>query len=472
MGAAAGEAAAAPSYAALFGRRYRALMVAALGATFLGSLDALMVTTALPTAAQDIGGVDLIALTVGATLVTITMTLPVAGAVIDRYGAGRSFAIACAVFSVANVIGGLAPTMEVVAASRDILGLGAGFMFAVPLGLFALYVPDELRPRAFGLNAAMWGVSAVIGPALGAGLTGTVGWRGVFWVNLPLIAVVAWCGLAAMRRHPDREQAGSEAPLNAIGPLLLGLVVLALLLEPAVAVVPALLFLLHERRTASPVFTHRPSSLAASAVSLASGAAFIGAEVYLPLELQAGFGHGVAVVGTALLLSTLGWTLGSTMTARLHVSPRRQVVSGTILVFVGTACMALPLGGFVLPMAAYAVSGVGMGICSPPLFTLVLAEVRAGREGQATSSIPVARQVGAGIGTALAGMAFAAVLSDHAARAAEHAGAHVPQVVQGARLSFVVVALIGLLGVLATRWLAERAEAGGAAAGEAERFAA
>ena len=46
-----------------------------------------------------------------------------------------------------------------------ILGLGAGFMFAVPIGLFALYIPDALRPRAFGLNAAMWGVSAAIGPA-------------------------------------------------------------------------------------------------------------------------------------------------------------------------------------------------------------------------------------------------------------------------------------------------------------------
>ena len=64
-------------------------MVAALGATFLGSLDALMVTTALPTAAQDIGGVGLIAVTVGAYTVAVAMTFPVAGAVIDREGVGR-----------------------------------------------------------------------------------------------------------------------------------------------------------------------------------------------------------------------------------------------------------------------------------------------------------------------------------------------------------------------------------------------
>src|SRR4029078_8781954 len=68
-----------PSYAALFRAPYTALMIAALGATFLGSLDALMVTTALPSAAQDIGGVDLIAVTVGATTVAVAMTFPVAG---------------------------------------------------------------------------------------------------------------------------------------------------------------------------------------------------------------------------------------------------------------------------------------------------------------------------------------------------------------------------------------------------------
>src|SRR6476660_7952382 len=205
-------------------------MVAALGATFLGSLDALMVTTALPTAAQDIGGVGLIAITVGATTVTVAMTFPVAGAVIDRHGVGRSFAIACILFTTANVIGGLAPSMTVIAASRAILGAGAGFMFAVPLGLFPPSVPDSLRPRAFGINAAMWGVSALIGPALGAILTGTVGWRWVFWINLPMIAMVAWAGrLALRRRGPRPAAAGPHAPMNLIGPGLLGLLVALLL---------------------------------------------------------------------------------------------------------------------------------------------------------------------------------------------------------------------------------------------------
>jgi len=447
------------SYSALFGPAYRALMVAALGATFLGSLDALMVVTALPSAAQDIGGVDLISLAVGATMVTIVMTLPLAGAVIDRYGVARSFAIACVLFTAANVVGGLAPSMPVVAISRGVLGLGAGFMFAVPLGLFALSVPDHLRPRAFGLNAAMWGVSALIGPAMGAALTGSVGWRWVFWVNLPMIAVVAWAARLALRSHPDRARSSVAEPLNVVGPVLLGATMLFLLLaarDPAFAALalpPALIFVIHERRTSVPVFTHRPVSVAANVAALAAGSAFLGAEVYLPLQLQVGFGEPIAVVALALVLTTLGWTTGSMAAARLSAPPRDQILVGSTLVFVATLVMALPAGGVALPIAAYAFSGLGMGIASPALFAVVLADGDEGREGKSTSGIPLARQVGAGLGTAVAGIVFLASLSDTAVRAAEKKGAHVTAVVPGARHTYLAAALLGAIGVVAGAWM-------------------
>jgi MFS family permease len=452
-----------PSYAALFRAPYTALMVAALGATFLGSLDALMVTTALPSAAQDIGGVDLIAVTVGATTVAVAMTFPVAGAVIDREGVGRSFAIACTLFAIANVLGGLAPSMPVVAVSRAILGLGAGFMFAVPLGLFAVSLPDELRSRAFGINAAMWGVSALIGPALGAVLTATVGWRWVFWINLPLIAGVAWSAARALRGVRPRDRSARPARLNIAGPALLGLVVAVLLaltkhwLPPLVlaplALVPAVAFVLHERRTPQPVFTHTANSIAANVAAFGAGVAFLGAETYLPLQIQVGFDDGVRVVGIALLLCTLGWTTGSMTAARIGARPRNQIALGTGLTVAATFVMAIPAGGAVLPIAAYTLSGLGMGIASPALFAAVLADGGEGHEGRSTSSIPLARQVGSGMGAAIAGIVFAAALTSAQVHAAERAGAHVSAVVDAARLTYLAAAIVGLLGVVACLWL-------------------
>jgi MFS family permease len=468
-----------PSYAALF-RNHGALMVAALGATFLGSLDALMVTTALPTAAQDIGGVGLIAVTVGAYTVAVAMTFPVAGAVIDREGVGRSFAIACVLFASANVIGGLAPSMPVVAFSRLILGLGAGFMFAVPLGLFAVSIPPALRPRAFGMNAAMWGVSALVGPLLGAILTATVGWRWVFWVNLPMIATVAWAGALALRGHPRPAKDGPRQPLNLIGPILLGTVVAVLLavtrrwlpiavLAP-VAVVPAGLFLWYERRSSAPIFTHTANSIAANVASFGAGIAFLGAETYLPLQLQVGFTHGidlpgytlsgVRLVGVALLLCTVAWTAGSMGAARVNARPRSQIMLGTALTVGATVAMAAP-GGAAAPVLAYAVSGLGMGIASPALFAAVLADKVGGREGRATSSIPLTRQVGSGTGAAVAGIVFAAALSAAQIQASEHSGAHVPAVVHAARLTYLAAAAISAVGVIACFWLRRDVESPG-----------
>jgi hypothetical protein len=116
--------------------------------------------------------------------------------------------------------------------------------------------------------------------------------------------------------------------------------------------------------------------------------------------------------------------------------------------------MAVPVGGAVLPVAAYAVSGLGMGISSPALFAAVLADRREGREGQATSSIPLARQVGSGVGAAIAGIVFASALTAHQIAAAQRSGAHVAAVVDAARLTYVAVAGVGLVGLVACRWLA------------------
>jgi MFS family permease len=309
----------------------------------------------------------------------------------------------------------------------------------------------------------MWGISALIGPALGAVLTATVGWRWVFWINLPLIACVAWSAARALRViHPPKRPA-RDAPLNIVGPALLGLVVAVLLaltkhwLPPLalapVALVPAVAFVLHERRTSQPVFTHTPNSIAANLAAFGAGVAFLGAETYLPLQLQVGFDDGVRVVGLALLLCTLGWTTGSMTAARLGARPRNQIALGTGLTVAATFVMAIPAGGAALPIAAYTLSGLGMGIASPALFAAVLADGAKGREGQSTSSIPLARQVGSGMGAAIAGIVFAAALTSAQVHHAERAGAHVPAVVDAARLTYLGAAVVGLLGLAACLWL-------------------
>ena len=147
------------------------------------------------------------------------------------------------------------------------------------------------------------------------------------------------------------------------------------------------------------------------------------------------------MVGTALVLATIGWTTGSMTAARLGAYFGDQILWGTTIVFAATLAMAIPTSGALLPVLAYGVAGVGMGVVSPALFTAVMSDREEGREGQATSSIPLARQAGAGLGTAMAGLVFESSLSQHTVRAAEKAGAHVPAIVPGARHSYLAAAL-------------------------------
>ena len=252
-------------------------------------------------------------------------------------------------------------------------------MFAVPLGLFATRVPDELRPRAFGINAAMWGVSALVGPLLGAILTSTVGWRWVFWVNLPLIAIVAWAArLALAAQAPRRPRGRARRRIN---------------LDRAAAARRdrgARCWRRHTTRSRSSVLTPsrgprppwpssgtsgarqtrcsrtRPTAIAANVAAFAAGVVFLGAETYLPLQLQVGFHHGVAVVGIALLLCTVG--LVERLDGRGAAStwaPNPRCMLGSAMVVVTAVVMALPFGGAPLVIIAYAVRGARYGHREP-----------------------------------------------------------------------------------------------------------
>jgi len=219
------------------------------------------------------------------------------------------------------------------------------------------------------------------------------------------------------------------------------------------------------------VFTHTANSIAANVAAFGAGVAFLGAETYLPLQLQVGFSHGidlpgytlsgVRLVGVALLLCTLAWTAGSMGAARVNSRPRNQIFLGTALTFAATVVMGVPAGGAAVPMIAYAFSGLGMGIASPALFAAVLADGVEGREGRSTSSIPLTRQVGSGTGAAVAGIVFAAALSAHQVQAAEHSGAHVPAVVHAVRLTFLAASAVSAVGVVACLWLRSDVESPG-----------
>ncbi|MGI9116651.1 MAG: MFS transporter [Gaiellales bacterium] len=441
-----------PAYRELLAPERRWLLAAAGGASFVAASDVLLVATALPSAARDLGGLDRYALVVGCYAAALAVGLPISGAVIDRYGAWHSLVFGCALFAAAGVLAPFVPAMEWLAALRLVQGFAAGFLLAVPLSVVVQRIPQHLQRPAYALSNSVWAVAALAGPVLGAVLTEFLTWRAAFLVPVALTAAVAYAGSRGLR-DPSVAPADPHARIHPLGPLLLGATVAALLLDPRLAPIPALAFVASEWRSGSPVFPRTRAGRAIALLCATAGIAFTGADGFVPLGLQVGLGWPILVAALPLVATTAAWASGSFVSARLRVSRRGQMAIAMAIVALGVGIMGLPVLDGRTMAIGIVVAALGMGIQSP-IALLSSAAERPSGEGRATASVPLARSIGGGIGIALAG----AIVVGHVGRAALEAAKHqhdgVPAVadaVQHADLLLAGLCLVSLPAVLLLR---------------------
>ncbi|HKB27628.1 MAG TPA: MFS transporter, partial [Candidatus Limnocylindrales bacterium] len=162
------------------------ILGAVLLALFLGALDQTIVGTALPRIVTDLGGNEYYTWVVTIYLLTSTITVPFYGKLSDLYGRKPVMMIGVTIFLVGSALSGLSQNMGMLILFRGIQGLGAGALFPIALAVIGdLYTPAE-RGRYQGLFGAVFGISFIIGPALGGLLTDNVSWHWIFYVNIPV----------------------------------------------------------------------------------------------------------------------------------------------------------------------------------------------------------------------------------------------------------------------------------------------
>lgn len=410
-------------YSALFAHSYRASSFTSVMAVFIGSLDSLIISTALPTISQHLHGAQLYAVAVGAYMVANLVALPVFGAMTDQAGPWRTFLLAGSVFVGGSILGGFAPAMLFVVLARAIQGLGAGGLFAVGYAAIGRQLPPRLQPHGLALLSATWGTSSLLGPAVGALFISTIGWRWVFWFNVPLVLALLPAARAAF--SGVGHAAASAAPNNILGPLILGAMAAAMLaafsapfrwafLLGALACFAILLFVLQERTAERPVLPalRRPGSIGAGSIVAAglTGVSYVAVQTYLPLFLQAGRGASPYVYGGILAAGSVFWTVGSVTAARLiHHGTRWPLAVGHVSFCAGAVLLMFGASAHLSVAVLYAgfiVAGMGVGFTTPSLFTMTLADAPRGSEGVATSSVQALRALGNGLGAGLAGLVF------------------------------------------------------------------
>ncbi|MFJ8084969.1 MFS transporter [Streptomyces sp. NPDC096205] len=399
-------------------------------AGFMAALDNLVVTTALPSIREDLGGgLHDLEWTVSAYTLTFAVLLMFGAALGDRFGRRRLFGVGLAIFTVASAAAALAPGIDSLIAARAVQGVGAAVMMPLTLTLLTAAVPAEKRGMAYGIWGAVNGLAVASGPLIGGTLTEHVSWQWIFWLNVPL--GIALLPLARLRLA---ESHGTGAPLDLPGTLLAsgGLfgIVYGLVRGPADGwtALPVLLglfagaallagFVLHGTRAKNPMLPMRLfRSRAFAGINAASMLMFLGmfGSIFLLSQYMQGvLGYSPTEAG----LRMLPWTGMPMLVAPIagilsdRIGGRPVVAAGLFLQAAGLgylAYVATADASYASQLPGLILSGIGMALFFAPASALVMASVTAKEQGIASGANNALREVGGALGIAVMSSIFSA----------------------------------------------------------------
>src|ERR1700731_4069177 len=193
-------------------------------ASFMMALDAQVITTAFATIRGDFGAsVEMLQWTVNAFNLAFAVLLLTGVALGDRFGRRRMFAAGIALFVLASMACALSGSVESLIAARSAQGAGAALVMPLAMAILSGAFPREERARALGIFSGVTGFALIIGPAIGGLITETLGWRWIFWINLPIGLIAIALVLARLR-----ESFGPRATLDIPGLIIVAAAALAL----------------------------------------------------------------------------------------------------------------------------------------------------------------------------------------------------------------------------------------------------
>lgn len=421
-------------------RRKALITLATLIGTFLAALDATVVGTAMPTVIGELGGLELYPWAFASYLLAATVTGPVFGKLSDTYGRKPVYLAGIFLFLLGSVLAGTSQSMAALILFRTLQGLGAGAVQPVAITIVGDIFELEARARIQGLFGAVWGISAVVGPAAGGFITDLISWRWVFYVNVPFGIVAAVLLSMTLTETFERRSRG----VDYLGTVLLtgGLVAVLLALLGGGPVFSAstlalffggvavlALFILVERRAADPIVPldlFKERIIAVSALgNLAMGGVLLGVSVYVPLFVQGALGGTAITAGAAVASLSIGWPVGSFVGGRmlLLTGYRTTLLLGSALIASGSA-LCVPMDGgtsLAYVVLAVVVIGLGLGFSSTSYLVSVQNAVPWRRRGVATSSVVFFRTVGGLLGVAVMGALLNASLGERYRAAVDRA---------------------------------------------------
>jgi EmrB/QacA subfamily drug resistance transporter len=407
-------------------------LIATICASSLAFIDGSVVNVALPSIGRSLSASAAeLQWTINAYLLPLSALLLLGGAAGDHFGRRRLLIGGTALFAAASILCALAPSLDILLAARALQGIGAAMLMPNSLAILGNAFEGEARGRAIGTWASAGAIASAIGPPLGGWLVEAVGWRMIFFLNLPVAGaamLIAWRYVAESAEGEQAlDWAGAALATLALGALTWALTLWSsqhglsaeVTIGAGVGLVLLALFLIVEHRRGDRAMMPlslfgSPAFVGLTALTFLLYGALGGLMVLLPYMLIVGGGYSPLAAGTALLPFSIVIGSASRLTGRIaeRIGPRWPLTLGPIVTGLGFALLmrADPHASYwtsVLP--GMMVIALGMAGAVAPLTTAVLSSVDSRHTGTASGFNSAIARTGGLIATALTGAVIAQV---------------------------------------------------------------
>jgi EmrB/QacA subfamily drug resistance transporter len=407
-------------------KRLAVLGIACLSLFMIG-LDDTIVSIALPAFARglhaSVSGLQWIA--DGYTMVLASLLI-LGGAMADRFGRRTVFRVGLATFTVASALCSLAPSLGWLIAFRVLQAAGGSMLNPVAVSLISsVYTNRVQRSRAIAVWVGMFGLGMALGPTLGGLLVGTVGWRGIFWVNVP----VGLCAIVLTTLVVPESQAGRSRPSDPVAQVLviaiLGSLVYAIIegaytewrsssirglfIASGLALAVLVAWELRRKEPLIDPRYFRNRSFSAAVLIAVCAFANLGGFLFLTsIYLQDVRGASVIDAGLYLLPTAVAMAVCPSMAAWVTArtgSARLPLLFGGLALMVSTNSLAglTRSSTNVYLLAAFGMFGLGMGMVNSQISVAAVAGMPASQAGLASGIASTSRQVGQALGVAVSG---------------------------------------------------------------------
>jgi EmrB/QacA subfamily drug resistance transporter len=391
----------------------------------MSAMDNTIVATAMGTIVADLGGMDKFIWVTSAYMVAVMAGMPIFGKLSDMYGRKRFYILGLVVFLIGSALCGIAQNIVQLSLYRAIQGIGGGALMPIAFTIVFDIFPPEKRGKMTGLFGAVFGISSVMGPLLGAYITEYISWHWVFYVNVPiglvsLLLISKYYKESSVHKEQRIDWAGAISLVGAVVCLMFALELggkeLAWSSTPIIGLLSSfavlfVLFLFVETRASDPIISFwmfkRRLFATSQVIAFLYGSTFVVFTIYIPIFVQAVYGGSATNAGLILTPMMLGSVVGSAIGGifQTRTSFRRLMLISIVAYTAGIALLASidPSTARWLLTANMIVLGFGVGFSFSLLPTASIHNMDPRHRGSANSTNAFFRSLGMTIGITVFG---------------------------------------------------------------------